>query len=133
METRGGGAATTASRRLLCLLLLWLGPLLRRAARAVRRALMTEDWGGLDGNARRGGSDARKPATVVSPAPMARSPAPTCSASSSARPDDRGLGRARWKRASGGQRRPQAGDCCVSCSYGSVPCSDVQREQFGAP
>ena len=24
--------------------------------------------------------------------------------------------------------RPRAGDCCVYCSYGSVPCPPVQRE-----
>lgn len=25
--------------------------------------------------------------------------------------------------------RPQAGDCCVFCSYGSVPCPPVQAER----
>ncbi|WP_080641857.1 GDCCVxC domain-containing (seleno)protein [Teredinibacter turnerae] len=24
--------------------------------------------------------------------------------------------------------RPQAGDCCVYCSFGSVPCPPVQRD-----
>ncbi len=23
--------------------------------------------------------------------------------------------------------RPKAGDCCVFCSYGDVPCPDIQR------
>lgn len=27
--------------------------------------------------------------------------------------------------------RPLAGDCCVFCSYGSVPCPPVQRERAG--
>lgn len=25
--------------------------------------------------------------------------------------------------------RPKAGDCCVYCSYGSVPCPPIQSEQ----
>ena len=25
--------------------------------------------------------------------------------------------------------RPKAGDCCVFCSYGSVPCPPIQEEQ----
>ncbi len=25
--------------------------------------------------------------------------------------------------------RPKAGDCCVFCSYGTVPCPPVQRER----
>ncbi|PQJ36549.1 hypothetical protein BSZ35_16265 [Salinibacter sp. 10B] len=25
--------------------------------------------------------------------------------------------------------RPQPGDCCVFCSYGSVPCPPVQRDE----
>ena len=32
--------------------------------------------------------------------------------------------------------RPKAGDCCVFCSYGSVPCPPIQAErsgQTGAP
>lgn len=28
----------------------------------------------------------------------------------------------------GATLRPQAGDCCVFCSYGSVPCPPVQVE-----
>ena len=28
--------------------------------------------------------------------------------------------------------RPRAGDCCVFCSYGSVPCPAVQLERRGA-
>jgi len=27
--------------------------------------------------------------------------------------------------------RPKAGDCCVFCSYGSVPCPPVQAERSG--
>ena len=27
--------------------------------------------------------------------------------------------------------RPKAGDCCVFCSYGSVPCPPVQRDGKG--
>jgi len=26
--------------------------------------------------------------------------------------------------------RPHAGDCCVYCSYGSVPCPPIQRERM---
>ncbi len=29
------------------------------------------------------------------------------------------------------QLRPQAGDCCVFCSYGSVPCPSQQAEELG--
>jgi hypothetical protein len=29
----------------------------------------------------------------------------------------------------GTQLKPQAGDCCVFCSYGTVPCPPVQRER----
>jgi hypothetical protein len=28
--------------------------------------------------------------------------------------------------------RPKAGDCCVFCSYGSVPCPPVQLARSGA-
>ena len=28
--------------------------------------------------------------------------------------------------------RPTPGDCCVFCSYGSVPCPPIQRERAGA-
>ena len=28
----------------------------------------------------------------------------------------------------GAQLRPQPGDCCVFCSYGSVPCPPLQEE-----
>jgi len=28
----------------------------------------------------------------------------------------------------GGVLKPKAGDCCVFCSYGSVPCPPVQAE-----
>ncbi|MEP6891355.1 MAG: GDCCVxC domain-containing (seleno)protein [Nitrospirota bacterium] len=28
--------------------------------------------------------------------------------------------------------RPMSGDCCVFCSYGSVPCPPVQQAQQGA-
>jgi hypothetical protein len=31
----------------------------------------------------------------------------------------------------GVELRPLAGDCCVFCSYGSVPCPAVQRERGG--
>lgn len=27
--------------------------------------------------------------------------------------------------------RPKAGDCCVFCSYGSVPCPPIQIERAG--
>lgn len=27
--------------------------------------------------------------------------------------------------------RPKAGDCCVFCSYGSVPCPPIQLERQG--
>jgi len=27
--------------------------------------------------------------------------------------------------------RPRKGDCCVFCSYGSVPCPPVQQERVG--
>ncbi|MFM9849436.1 MAG: GDCCVxC domain-containing (seleno)protein [Hyphomicrobiaceae bacterium] len=27
--------------------------------------------------------------------------------------------------------RPKAGDCCVFCSYGSVPCPAIQAERSG--
>ena len=27
--------------------------------------------------------------------------------------------------------RPEPGDCCVFCSYGSVPCPPIQRERAG--
>jgi hypothetical protein len=29
--------------------------------------------------------------------------------------------------------RPKPGDCCVFCSYGSVPCPPVQTERSGEP
>ncbi len=29
----------------------------------------------------------------------------------------------------GAHRRPQPGDCCVFCSYGSVPCPPLQEER----
>lgn len=29
--------------------------------------------------------------------------------------------------------RPKAGDCCVFCSYGSVPCPPIQTGGEGAP
>lgn len=29
--------------------------------------------------------------------------------------------------------RPRAGDCCVFCSYGSVPCPPIQAERSGIP
>ena len=28
--------------------------------------------------------------------------------------------------------RPKAGDCCVFCSYGSVPCPPIQLERRGS-
>jgi hypothetical protein len=31
----------------------------------------------------------------------------------------------------GARLRPKAGDCCVFCSYGSVPCPPVQAEALG--
>jgi hypothetical protein len=32
----------------------------------------------------------------------------------------------------GAMLRPNAGDCCVFCSFGSVPCPPVQTERQGA-
>jgi hypothetical protein len=29
--------------------------------------------------------------------------------------------------------RPKPGDCCVFCSYGSVPCPPIQEERAGRP
>jgi hypothetical protein len=29
--------------------------------------------------------------------------------------------------------KPKAGDCCVFCSYGSVPCPPIQAARAGAP
>jgi hypothetical protein len=31
----------------------------------------------------------------------------------------------------GAMLRPKAGDCCVFCSYGSVPCPPIQAERAG--
>ena len=31
----------------------------------------------------------------------------------------------------GTKLRPKAGDCCVFCSYGSVPCPPIQVERSG--
>jgi hypothetical protein len=33
--------------------------------------------------------------------------------------------------ACGVRLKPKAGDCCVFCSYGSVPCPPVQAERSG--
>ncbi|MGA8900403.1 GDCCVxC domain-containing (seleno)protein [Bradyrhizobium sp.] len=33
----------------------------------------------------------------------------------------------------GARLRPKAGDCCVFCSYGSVPCPPIQAERSGKP
>lgn len=27
--------------------------------------------------------------------------------------------------------KPEAGDCCVFCSFGSVPCPPIQQERMG--
>jgi hypothetical protein len=32
----------------------------------------------------------------------------------------------------GATLRPKPGDCCVFCSYGSVPCPPIQAERSGA-
>jgi hypothetical protein len=32
----------------------------------------------------------------------------------------------------GAQLRPKEGDCCVYCSYGSVPCPPIQEQRAGA-
>ena len=32
----------------------------------------------------------------------------------------------------GAQLRPKSGDCCVFCSYGSVPCPPIQGKREGA-
>ncbi|MFC7697385.1 GDCCVxC domain-containing (seleno)protein [Bradyrhizobium sp. GCM10028915] len=31
----------------------------------------------------------------------------------------------------GTRLKPKAGDCCVFCSYGSVPCPPIQAEEAG--
>lgn len=31
----------------------------------------------------------------------------------------------------GAQMKPKAGDCCVYCTYGSVPCPPVQMQRTG--
>jgi hypothetical protein len=31
----------------------------------------------------------------------------------------------------GARLRPREGDCCVFCSYGSVPCPPIQAERAG--
>jgi hypothetical protein len=31
----------------------------------------------------------------------------------------------------GARLRPKAGDCCVFCSYGSVPCPPIQARRAG--
>ena len=31
----------------------------------------------------------------------------------------------------GAQMKPKRGDCCVYCSYGSVPCPPIQQERAG--
>jgi len=33
----------------------------------------------------------------------------------------------------GARLRPKPGDCCVFCSYGSVPCPPIQAERSGGP
>ncbi len=33
----------------------------------------------------------------------------------------------------GAMLRPQPGDCCVFCSYGSMPCPPIQAERTGEP
>jgi len=33
--------------------------------------------------------------------------------------------------ACGARLKPKAGDCCVFCSYGSVPCPPIQAERSG--
>ena len=33
----------------------------------------------------------------------------------------------------GKRLRPKPGDCCVFCSYGSVPCPPIQAEHNGDP
>jgi hypothetical protein len=33
--------------------------------------------------------------------------------------------------ACGAMLRPKAGDCCVFCSHGSVPCPPIQAERAG--
>jgi hypothetical protein len=32
----------------------------------------------------------------------------------------------------GERLRPKQGDCCVFCSYGSIPCPPIQAERTGA-
>jgi len=33
----------------------------------------------------------------------------------------------------GARLKPKTGDCCVFCSYGSVPCPPVQAQRDGGP
>jgi hypothetical protein len=33
----------------------------------------------------------------------------------------------------GTKLKPKSGDCCVFCSYGSVPCPSIQAERNGEP
>jgi hypothetical protein len=33
----------------------------------------------------------------------------------------------------GTKLKPKSGDCCVFCSYGSVPCPPIQAERNGEP
>jgi len=33
----------------------------------------------------------------------------------------------------GTKLKPKPGDCCVFCSYGSVPCPPIQAERSGEP
>ena len=33
----------------------------------------------------------------------------------------------------GAKLRPKRGDCCVFCSYGSLPCPPIQAERSGEP
>jgi hypothetical protein len=33
----------------------------------------------------------------------------------------------------GSRLKPKAGDCCVFCSYGSVPCPPIQAVRAGDP
>src|SRR5205807_8161459 len=33
----------------------------------------------------------------------------------------------------GTKLKPKAGDCCVFCSYGSVPCPPIQAQRAGEP
>lgn len=58
---------------------------------------------------------------------------PKCGFESAERmPEDRCIVRYSCKRC-GFIMTPRDGDCCIFCSYGTVPCPPVQEARLGAP